>query len=120
MALVLAMAGWLAFVPGATWEHATHTAEIEVQGLPPGYRLVEVVPRTVEVSVVGPRRRLLLTSSSAFRVAVDASAVAQGQRTLGIDASSVRHYTGLDVVAVRPDKVHLVVEPGAAPPPGPR
>ncbi len=109
LGLALAVAAWLALVPGSTVDQLTVDAPVVVDGLPDGYSLEAIDPEVAEVTVTGPRRLLLLARAADFEVVVDAGMVKAGRRTFTVPREAVRHSTDLEIVAVRPDKVRLEV-----------
>ncbi len=109
-AFVLALAGWVVFVPGSTVGQLTYIVPVVVENMPQGYALEGVEPEVVEVTVKGPRRALLLAQVADFQLIVgDTSLVKLRRRTFAISREAVRHPAGLKVVEVRPPKVRLLV-----------
>jgi uncharacterized protein (TIGR00159 family) len=109
VALALALASWMAFVPGSTMGEITREVPVTVQNMPEGYTLDRVEPDEVTVTVAGPQRELLLSQAADFEAVVDAPLVELGRRTFSISRDAIRHPTGLRVLAVSPEKVRLHV-----------
>ena len=111
LSFALALGAWLVLVPGAAEEVVTHQVAVGVRKMPKGYVLEGVKPPAVAVTVVGPRRAMLLATAEDFRLMleVDGKLVEMGRRTFEISAESVRHETDLTVVDVEPKKVRLAV-----------
>jgi hypothetical protein len=107
--LALALACWIAFVPGSTVDQATMEVPVVVENMPAGYAFDRVEPLVASVTVSGPRRELLLAQASDFQVTIDAPLVELGRRTFALSRDAVRHSTGLEIVAVEPAKVRLSV-----------
>ena len=111
LSFALALGAWLVLVPGAAEEQVTHQVAVGVEHMPKGYVLQGVKPAAVEVTVVGPRRAMLLATAADFRLVldVDAKLIALGRRTFELSVASVHHETNLTVVDIKPNKVRLVV-----------
>lgn len=107
LALTLALASWIAFVPGSTVDQFTWEVPVVVENMPEGYELEEVEPTAVQVTATGPRRKLFLAPAADFQVVVDAAMARLGRRTFALSPESVRHSTDLEIVAVKPEKVRL-------------
>ena len=109
IAFALALAGWLAFVPGSAVDQVTLEAVVVVENMPAGYALEKVEPASVRLTVSGLRRQLLLAQAEDFQVVVDALLVGLGRRTFALPREAVRHSTDVEVLDVKPSKVRLSV-----------
>lgn len=109
LALGLAVAAWVTFVPGSAMDQLTLEVPVVIESMPEGYALEAVEPDAAQVTVTGPRRQLLLAQAADFEVVVDAAMVRLGRRTFAVPLESVRHGTDLEVVTVRPEKIRLEV-----------
>jgi diadenylate cyclase len=120
LAVAVSLVLWVALVPGSEVSETVVRVPVDVEDLPPGYVLEQVEPESVDVTVSGPRRTLLLAGPGDFALGVDAILVKLGRRSFGIDSTDVRHPRGVNVVAVAPGRVELAVhEPAGAAPPVP-
>jgi len=108
-AFALALASWMAFVPGSTIDKVTREVPVVVENMPEEFVLERVSPPVLKVTLTGPRRELLLAQTADFEVVIDAPLVELGRRTFAVSADAVRHSTELDVLAVEPEKVRLSV-----------
>ena len=109
LSFALALGAWLVLVPGAAEEMVAHEVFVEVEQMPSGYVLEGVKPAMVEVTVVGPRRAMVLATAADFRLQldVDAKLIELGRRTFEISVESINHETDLMVVDIKPKKVRL-------------
>jgi uncharacterized protein (TIGR00159 family) len=103
---------WTVFVPGSDESESTVIAGIEVLNLPDDLQFDSVEPTSVEVTVSGLRRDVLLAERNAVIVQVDAYLARMGRRTFEISADNVRIPDSLAVVRVEPDKVRLSLTAG--------
>ena len=110
-AVVLALACWMAFVPGSTVDQVSFEVPIAVENMPAGYVFERASPAMATVIVSGPRRELLLAQASDFQVTIDVNAplVELGRRTFPLSRRAVHHLTGLEIVGVEPANVFLSV-----------
>ncbi len=106
-----ALALWFVFVPGSDVGEATVTASVRVTNLPGDLDLEAVEPDSVDVTLRGVRRDLLLAEPDRVSVGVDAYLARLGRRTFTISDQDVRRPGGLAVVDVQPEKVRLSVRP---------
>ena len=107
-AVALALASWLALVPGSAVDQAKIEVQVTVENMPDGYDLRKVEPASVALTVSGPKRQLLVARTEDFQVVIDAQLVRLGRRTFDV-REAVRHSTALQVRAVKPGKVRLSV-----------
>jgi DNA integrity scanning protein DisA with diadenylate cyclase activity len=111
LSFALASGAWLVLVPGAAEEVVAHQVSVEVEQMPKGYVLEGVKPATVEVTVVGSRRAMVLATAADFRLQldVDAKLIELGRRTFEVSVESINHETNLMVVDISPKKIRLHV-----------
>lgn len=111
---VLAAAGalllWMALVPGSDVGEQTVTANVEVTNLPTDLDLELIEPSSVEVTLQGLRRDLLLAERGTVSVRVDAYLARLGRRTFAISEEDVRKPDALAVLSVSPGKLRVVVK----------
>jgi diadenylate cyclase len=107
---------WTVFVPGSDIEETTVTARVVVANLPNSMELESTDPGSVEITLRGLRRDLLLAERSDISVRIDAYLAELGRRTFTVNSSDVRKPESLSVVAIAPEKVKLSV--AAVTPPG--
>jgi diadenylate cyclase len=116
---VLAAAGaialWLVFVPGSAPTEVTVPVAVKVTNLPDDLELESVEPTSVQVTLRGIRRDLVLSDPEAVSVRVDAYLARFGRRTFALEEDSVRRPETLDVVAIRPERVKLSLRAAAEP-----
>jgi len=114
VALGLALAMWLVFVPGSQTAEQTVQIPVVVENLPSGYELDKVEPPTVEVTLSGPRRQFFVMDRGALAAKVDGILVELGRRSFELSDQSVRHPKGLTLVDVVPRRVKISVKRVAA------
>jgi diadenylate cyclase len=115
LAFALALLLWMALIPGSDMDEATFDATIEVTNLPNDLVLESIAPPTVQVTLQGLSRDLLLSEAGEVSVRVDAYLARLGRRTFTITAQDVQKPPGLSVVSTEPSKVRLSL--GSANPP---
>jgi diadenylate cyclase len=118
LAFTLALASWLAFVPGSTVGQITREVPVIVENIPEGFILEQIEPELVQVQMTGPRRRLLLAQAADFQAIIDARPIKLGRRTFVVTREMIRHSTDLEVLTVTPEKVRLSVREAKSTPPG--
>lgn len=109
IAITGALVLWTVFVPGSDIEETTVTARVVVANLPADMELESTDPGSVDVTLRGLRRDLLLAERSDISIRVDAYLAELGRRTFTINSSNVRKPESLSVVAITPEKVKLSV-----------
>jgi hypothetical protein len=80
-----------------------------VQGLPEGYTVVAAEPESIDVTISGPRNRLLLLSDRDIDLGIDGWAVANGRRTFLISPMNVSAGPDVEVRLVEPRHVRVEV-----------
>lgn len=110
-AVVLAVGLWIVFVPGSAETQATVEAAVVVENLPEGWQIDTVDPPTLEVTLEGSRRALLLAPAEEVHVRVDALLVKLGRRTFEVDANAVHTPPGVTALRVEPRQVKLSLSP---------
>lgn len=108
-AFALALASWLAFVPGSAVDQTVIEVPVTVKNMPKGFALESVEPPGVQLTITGPRRQLLLSQTDDFQVVVDALLVKLGRRTFAIPAEAIRHPADLKIISIDPEKIRLSV-----------
>jgi hypothetical protein len=105
----LALALWVALVPGDAVVNVAFAVPVQIENLPQGYALQEINPPEVEVTFTGHRRDLYLANPNQVSVRIDALLVQLGRRTFEVSAEHVEHPSALAVVAIAPRKVKVQV-----------
>ena len=77
--------------------------------MPAGFVVEKVDPEEVTVTASGPRRTLLFTDAADFELDVDAILLQLGRRGFDVDNGDVKHPQGVNVLAVKPNRVNLSV-----------
>lgn len=109
LAVVVAAVLWVVFVPGSDMSETTVSAAVEVMNLPSDVDFDSVEPDSVDVTLTGQRRDVMLAERNAVTVQVDAYLVRMGRRTFTISVSDVRKPESLSVLRVEPDRVRVSV-----------
>lgn len=107
LAIVGALVLWVVLVPGSNLSQATLDAHIEVTNLPSELALEATEPETIEVTVRGLRRDVLLARQTGVTVRIDAYLARLGRRTFSVSAQNVVKPDALSIESVTPDKVKL-------------
>lgn len=118
-AVAAALALWALLIPGATEVDVTLPARVVVENLPQDFVLETVEPDTVEVTLSGRRRDLLLAPKE-LAVRIDALLAELGRRTFELDYNRVKRPANVDVRSIAPGRVKISIVPrprGEATPP---
>lgn len=107
LAVIAAFVLWMILIPGSDVDEATVTAAVTVSNLPPDLELESVEPSTLEVTLRGLRRDLMLAQRGEISIRIDAYLARLGRRTFAISAQDVRRPDAVSVVGVAPDRVRL-------------
>lgn len=107
VALALAAGFWVLAGPGSGTTEATRQVPVRVLDLPPGYALESVDPPEVTVTLLGPRRDLLLLEPGAVEVRVNAALAELGRRTFTVDTELVATPPRVEALDVVPDSVKI-------------
>ena len=110
LAALGAVAAWLLFVPGSALIDLTVPAEVRLANLPAELELVSIEPSSIDVTVRGLRRDMVLAERS-VSVHVDAYLARFGRRTFQVERDAVRVPDDLDVVQLSPDRVVISLQP---------
>jgi DNA integrity scanning protein DisA with diadenylate cyclase activity len=115
-AAVITASAWLVLVHGSQQDTTVLSLPIEVENMPEGWSLDGVEPATVEVTVAGPRRRVIVLQESDVAVLVEVTGLAQGRRRFRLRTEDVVAPAGLDVVGLSARRVAVRVTRGPATP----
>lgn len=105
----LALGLWYVLVPGSSTTEATYELPVQVQNLPPDYRVEDLQPAAVSATFTGPKRAFYFFDPTKLKVEVDLSSAEVGRKTLRISAQNVRHPTTLTLQQLAPTTVRVVV-----------
>jgi uncharacterized protein (TIGR00159 family) len=109
VAILLSIGLWQLFISGAKVTRRTITAPVLVDNIDPKFEVQSVNPPEVQVELAGLRRDLYLLEPTALEVRLDASLVAQGQRSFRISPHAIKHPPDVTVRAVSPEAVQVDV-----------
>lgn len=108
-AVASALVLWFLLIPGATQVTRVVAAPVVVDNLPEDLVLESVDPETVEVTLVGLRRDLLLLSTRDINVHVDGFLARLGRRTFELQESGVTRPDTVSVADFDPERVRIAV-----------
>jgi len=109
-ALLIAVTLWLILVPGSVVGKITYEIPIEVQNIPEGFELVEVVPSSVFVTLTGERRHLFQSSSRQLGVHLDGTLTRFGRQTFPINYTHLQLPPDVEVDNIDPKEVRVLVK----------
>jgi len=109
-ALLIAVTLWLILVPGSVVGKLTYEIPIEVQNVPEGFELVEVVPSSVVVTLVGERRHLFQSSSRQLSIHLDGTLTLFGRQTFPINNTYLLLPPELEIDSIEPKEVRVLVK----------
>ena len=98
---------WGVLIPGSEVDETTVAARIELTNLPEDLELEAIEPPTVEVTLRGLRRDLLLAEPDRVTVRIDSYLTRLGRRTFSVSRQQVRKPDSLSVVSVEPETIKL-------------
>jgi hypothetical protein len=108
----LAIGLWYVLVPGSSTVEVTYKLPVQVQNLPPEYRVAEIQPAAVSATFTGPKRSFYFfdPNRSRLRIDIDLSSVdASGRRTVRISEQNVRHPPNITLQQLNPATVRVTV-----------
>ena len=109
-ALLIAVTLWLILVPGSVVGKMTYEIPIEVQNIPEGFELVEVVPSSVFVTLSGERRHLFQSKSRQLGVRLDGTLTRFGRQTFPINNTHLLLPPEVEIDAIDPEEVRVLVK----------
>ncbi len=116
MAAAAALALWIVLVPGSDLTDITLDVPIDVMNLPEELALTSIEPETVEVTLRGLRRDLLLAERGVVDLRLDAYLARFGRRTFSVSESDVQTPDSITVVSISPEKVRISLDNAATKP----
>jgi len=107
----VAIAGllWVVLVHGANPSQRSFAVPVEVAELGADKALVQVVPKTVTVTLSGARRDFYFVSPSRLQVVLSLPAPPLGTSSVPVSEASLSHPSGLTVQRIVPNNVAVVV-----------
>jgi uncharacterized protein (TIGR00159 family) len=111
LAIALAATLWAARVPGSTIAEVVRVAPIVIHNLPADFEIESVDPATVQVTLRGLRRDLLLQSREKLEVRIDALLAKLGRRTFRISPEQVSAPDGVEILSIEPSQVRISLNP---------
>jgi hypothetical protein len=82
---------------------------VQVANLDSAYTLATLEPQEVWITLSGSRREVARANPANVRVRIDADRIGKGRHSLEISDDHVEHPRDVEVVAVAPGQVQLVV-----------
>jgi diadenylate cyclase len=105
----LAVGLWYVLVPGSSTVEVVYKIPVQVQNLPPEYRVMEMDPPAVNATFTGPKRAFYFFDPSKLRVEVDLSLAESGRKTLRISEQNVRHPPNLTLQQLSPTTMRVTI-----------
>ncbi|MGH7930066.1 MAG: diadenylate cyclase [Candidatus Binatia bacterium] len=107
LALSLAIGFWYVLVPGSKTVQMSYSIPVSVANLSTDFKVEEVQPPAVSVTLTGPRRAFYLFDTKRVTVIIDASLADAGRRTFSISEQNVEHPAEVAVQDLSPSTVRL-------------
>jgi len=107
LAVIGALALWMALVPGSDIGEITRSVRIDVMNLPSDLEVEAIEPTEVNVTLSGLRRNLVLAERDDLAIQVDAYLARIGRRTFTLSASELRPRHDVSVEEIVPEKIRL-------------
>jgi len=109
-AAAIAIWMWAVLVEPEADVEMAFAVPVQVANLGAGHALSVVEPQEVWITLSGSRREVARANPANVRVRIDAQPMGTGSHSLEISDDHVEHPSDVEVVAVAPDRVNLVVE----------
>lgn len=109
-ALLIAVILWVVLVPGSVVGNITYDVPIEVQNIPEGFELVEVVPHNVSIKLTGERRNLFKIDSRKLGVQLDGTLTRFGRQTFPINNTHLLLPPAVEIDNIEPKEVQVLVK----------
>ncbi len=109
LALVGAILLWALFVPGSDMGEVTLSVPVEITNLPAGQALESIDPATIDVTLRGLRRDLLLLGVEEVGIEIDAYLARFGRRTFTISPNEIRKPGTLSIESIEPERIKISV-----------
>jgi len=103
----LAVGLWYVLVPGSSTIEVTYQIPVQVQNLPPEYRVEVVEPRVVNATFTGPKRAFYFFDPNKLRAEIDLSSPEAGRKIVRISELNVRHPPNLTLQQLSPTTVRI-------------
>lgn len=103
----LAIGLWYVLVPGSSTTEVTYQLPVQVQNLPPDYRVEELQPPAVSATFSGPKRAFYFFDPNKLKIEVDLSSAEVGRKTLRISEQNVRHPPTLTLQQLNPNTLRV-------------
>ena len=103
----LAVGLWYVLVPGSSTTEVTYQLPVQVQNLPPDYRVDDLQPTAVSATFTGPKRAFYFFDPNKLKVEVDMSSAEVGRKTLRISEQNVRHPPTLTLQQLNPNTLRV-------------
>ena len=103
----LAVGLWYVLVPGSSTTEVTYHLPVQVQNLPPDYRVEELQPAAVSATFTGPKRAFYFFDPNKLKVEVDLSSAEVGRKTVRISEQNVRHPPTLTLQQLNPNTLSV-------------
>ena len=113
LAISLAIGFWYVLVPGSKTVQMSYSVPVSVENLPSDFKIEEVHPPAVSVTLTGPRRAFYLFDTKRVTVVVDAALADAGRRTFNISEENVQHPADVSVQDLSPSTVRLSLSKSA-------
>ena len=108
-AAVIAIWMWAVLVEPEADVEMAFAVPVQVANLAPGYMLETVEPQEVWITLSGSRREVARANPANVRVRIDAEPIGEGSHSLKISDDHVEHPNDVEVEAVAPNQVRLLV-----------
>lgn len=109
LALVGAILLWALFVPGSDTGEVTLPVPVRITNLPAGQALESIDPGTIDVTLRGLRRDLLLLRVEDVAIEIDAYLARLGRRTFTISPNEIRKPAALSIESIDPERIKISV-----------
>lgn len=108
-AVVIAIVLWLILVPGSVVGNISYNVPIEIQNIPDGFELIEVIPPSVDVTLTGERRNLFQIKAPQLGVRLDGTLTRFGRQTFPINGTHLVLPPTIQIDKIEPKEVRVRV-----------
>ena len=109
VAAIIAIWMWAVLVEPPADVEMAFAVPVQVANLDSAYTLATLEPQEVWITLSGSRREVARANPANVRVRIDADRIGKGRHSLEISDDHVEHPRDVEVVAVAPGQVQLVV-----------
>lgn len=110
LAVIITLTLWFVFVYGSNLHHKSFTIPVEYTDPPSGYKVVEIGPKEVMVSFLGPRRAFYFFNEKEIRLFINVPDTSKGVKTVTLSESNLSFPKDITLESIEPRTVEVRIE----------